>query len=390
MRLIFPLANRDGRLIVPRVSNDNPSPTASWRQEDGKLVLALSGEWQRGTGPVTESGGVQTRWPDQFETDGLGEFDSTLPAYLLSRLRELGPGESNQLADGLPENLQALMELALGVPEQSDAKVSGDESKGLRSLGKAAIRGWESVQSVMKFTGQTVLSLGRFMTGRARFRSRDFWLILQECGVHALPIVALISLLIGMILAFVGNIQLANFGADLYVADLVGLAMVREMGVVMTAIIMSGRTGAAFAASLGSMNANQEIDALRTFGFNPFDFLVLPRLLALVLMMPLLTIFSNIIGIFGGMMVAWALHTPPELFYAELLTAINPTNSSLGVFKSVFFGAAIAVSGCLQGMKAGNSSAAVGDATTRSVVASITAIVVLDSLFAAAFTVLDI
>ncbi|MEZ5328769.1 MAG: ABC transporter permease [Verrucomicrobiales bacterium] len=371
------------------MSKEDPSPTASWRQEEGELVLVLSGRWHRGSRPVNEEGGRQTKWPDRFETSELGEFDSTLPAYLLGRLREIEQGE-RRLAAGLPENLQALMELALGVPEQSDAKVSEEEATGLSSLGKATTHAWEAVGSVVAFTGQTVLSFGRFVTGRSSFRSRDFWLILQGCGVQALPIVALISLLIGMILAFVGNIQLANFGADLYVADLVGLAMVREMGAVMTAIIMSGRTGAAFAASLGSMNANQEIDALRTFGFNPFDFLVLPRLLALVLMMPLLTIFSNIIGIFGGMLVAWTLHTPPELFYAELLTAINPTNSSLGVFKSVFFGAAIAVSGCLQGMKAGNSSAAVGDATTRSVVASITSIVVLDSMFAIAFTILDI
>ncbi|MDA0814210.1 MAG: ABC transporter permease [Verrucomicrobia bacterium] len=372
------------------MTKEDPSPSASWTHQEGRLVLVLSGRWHRGASPVIEEDGRQKKWPDWFETSRLGEFDSTLPAYLLSRLREIETGEKNQLAAGLPENLRALMELALGVPEQSDAKVVGEEATGLRSLGKAAIRAWEAVQSLLEFTGQTVLSLGRFVTGRASFRSRDFWLILQECGVQALPIVALISLLIGMILAFVGNIQLANFGADLYVADLVGLAMVREMGAVMTAIIMSGRTGAAFAASLGSMNANQEIDALRTFGFNPFDFLVLPRLLALVLMMPLLTIFSNVIGIFGGMLVAWTMHTPPALFYAELLTALNPTNSSLGVFKSVFFGAAIAVSGCLQGMKAGNSSAAVGAATTRSVVESITAIVVLDSIFALVFTILDI
>ncbi|MDP4846633.1 MAG: ABC transporter permease, partial [Akkermansiaceae bacterium] len=131
---------------------------------------------------------------------------------------------------------------------------------------------------MLDFTGETVLALGRFFRGKANFRARDFWLSIQECGVGALPIVALISFLIGMILAFVGNVQLANFGASLYVADLVGLAMVREMGVMMTAIIMSGRTGAAFAASIGSMKANQEIDALKTFGFNPFDFLVLPRL----------------------------------------------------------------------------------------------------------------
>jgi phospholipid/cholesterol/gamma-HCH transport system permease protein len=193
-----------------------------------------------------------------------------------------------------------------------------------------------------------------------------------------------------MILAFVGNAQLTNFGANLLVADLVAIAMVREMGVVMTAIIMSGRTGAAFAAHIGSMNANEEIDALRTSGFDPFDYLVLPRLLALVIMMPVLTIYSNVVGILGGMMVGSFVGIPTVLFWNETLLSLNFTNSSLGVIKSVFFGAAIAISGCMQGMRAGRSSAAVGEATTHAIVAAITWVVVLDSAFAAVFTILNI
>jgi phospholipid/cholesterol/gamma-HCH transport system permease protein len=232
--------------------------------------------------------------------------------------------------------------------------------------------------------------VGRFVSGRARFRTPDLWLSVQECGIEALPIVTLISFLIGMILAFVGNAQLTNFGANLLVADLVAIAMVREMGVVMTAIIMSGRTGAAFAAHIGSMNANEEIDALRTSGFDPFDYLVLPRLLALVLMMPILTIYSNVVGILGGMMVGSFVGIPTVLFWNETLLSINLTNSSLGVIKSVFFGVAIAISGCMQGMRAGRSSAAVGEATTHAIVAAITWVVVLDSAFAAVFTILNI
>jgi phospholipid/cholesterol/gamma-HCH transport system permease protein len=166
--------------------------------------------------------------------------------------------------------------------------------------------------------------------------------------------------------------------------------MVREMGVVMTAIIMSGRTGAAFAAHIGSMKANEEIDALRTFGFDPFDFLVLPRLLALVLMMPLLTVYADIIGILGGMLVGSFVGVPPVLYWTETVASLTMTTASLGVMKSVFFGAAISASGCMQGMKAGNSSAAVGEATTRAVVTAITAVIVLDSAFAAIFTLLDI
>jgi len=282
------------------------------------------------------------------------------------------------------------MELALAVPEEIEAGRKPDNSSEIRKLGKVAISLLESIRLLTEFVGLSVIAFGRFLTGRSRFRARDFWVIVQECGPQALPIVILISFLIGMILAFVGEAQLTSFGASIYVADLVGIAMVREMGVVMTGIIMSGRTGAAFAAHLASMKANQEIDALKTFGFDPFDFLVLPRIIALVLMMPLLTVFSNIVGILGGMLVSAAVGVPPVLYWNETLAAVDLTNASLGVFKSVFFGAAIAISGCLQGMHAGNSSAAVGQATTRAVVAAITSVIVIDSAFAAIFTVLGI
>lgn len=369
----------------PAESSD--SPKAGWRKDGSHTVLELSGAWLRGS-TMSVSGAGEATWPDEFHTGNLGRFDSMLPAWLLRTLRE--SGEEEPSLEGLPEDLRGLMELALKVPERSEAKSQEDEPHGLRLLGLRSTAAWQSLESVLEFTGDTVRSTLRFFVGKARFRSSDFWLTVQECGIGALPIVALISFLIGMILAFVGNVQLADFGASLYVADLVGIAMVREMGVMMTAIIMSGRTGAAFAAHIGSMNANQEIDALKTFGFNPFDFLVLPRVFALVLMMPILTIYSNVIGILGGMLVSAAAGIPPSLFWAELLTVVDLTQASLGVFKSVFFGVAIAISGCLQGMNSGGSSAAVGQATTRAVVASITAIIVLDSAFAVIFTILEI
>lgn len=371
---------------------DPPTPPkAAWRELDGRSTLEISGEWLR-DGPLPAlTGRAPDRWPDAIETTRLGTFDSTLPAFLLARLREINPPpEPPSLPEGLPDELSGLMELAFAVPDASDARPASDSGSGLSKIGKSSTEVWKTITDTLEFIGKTMQSLGRFATGRAHFRWRDFWTTLQECGVQALPIVSLISFLIGLILAFVGNVQLANFGASLYIADLVGLAMVREMGVVMTAIIMSGRTGAAFAAHLGSMNANEEIDALRTFGFNPYDFLVLPRLLALVLMMPLLTVYANAIGILGGMLVGAMVDIPPALFWAELLTVLNPVNSFLGVFKSIPFGMAIAVCGCFYGMRAGNSSAAVGQATTRAVVASITSVIVLDSAFAAVFTILDI
>lgn len=383
---------------MPVTTQQVRPPRACWRQESDAVVLELSGDWRQ-DGPAPELVGTPPdRAPDRYETEELGRFDSTLPAFLLAQLRKLeGSVDASKDVDpakfsleGLAPDLLGLMELALAVPEESEAGRKPAQASEIRKLGKITIALWTSILSLAEFCGLTILSLGRFLMGRGGFRARDFWMIVQECGPQALPIVTLISFLIGMILAFVGEAQLANFGASIYVADLVGIAMVREMGVVMTGIIMSGRTGAAFAAHLGSMKANEEIDALKTFGFDPFSFLVLPRVVALVLMMPLLTLYANVVGILGGMLVGAAVGVPPILYWNETVATIDLTNASLGIFKSVFFGVAIAISGCLQGMHAENSSAAVGQATTRAVVAAITAVIVIDSAFAAIFTIIGI
>lgn len=370
-------------------------PSAAWKQDGEELTLELAGDWKRDGPEVKVSGkSPEVRLPTRYNLNQLGAYDSSLPAFLFAHFRSIASSAKDKTEqptlDGLPAKLRGLLALALAVPEESETSLPTDADSVLGKLGLMTLSFFGKVQSFLDFAGLTVLSLARFCMGRARFRTSDFWMVLQQCGAGALPIVALISFLIGLILAFVGNVQLTHFGANLYVADLVGIAMVREMGVVMTAIIMSGRTGAAFAAQIGSMKANEEIDALRTFGFNPFDFLVLPRLLALVLMMPLLTIYADVIGILGGMLVGSSVGIPPELYWNETLASLDMTNSSLGVIKSVFFGATIAMSGCMMGMQAGKSSAAVGEATTQAVVASITAIVVLDSAFAAIFTLLDI
>lgn len=384
-----------GRTVV-RVPDSETSaaarPVARFSSTGTADVLTLAGDWLR-DGPAPEVPDLtgEQGWPVRYDTAALGRFDSTLPAYLLSLLRS-GQGNSGDKPnlEGLPENLKTLMELALAVPERSEAKSKAADPSELKKLGKRTLAVWNGLKSMSEFVGEAILSVGRYLAGRARFRRSDLWMTVQECGIEALPIVSLISFLIGLILAFVGNVQLTNFGANIFVADLVGIAMVREMGVVMTGIIMSGRTGAAFAAHLGSMKANEEIDALRTFGLNPFDFLVLPRLLALLLMLPVLTVYANVVGILGGMLVGTVVGIPPVLYWNETLQAITLTTASLGVFKSFFFAAAIAISGCMQGMNAGNSSAAVGQATTRAVVVSITAIIILDSAFAAIFTILKI
>lgn len=373
--------------------SSHASPTAVWQKDGEGVSLTLAGDWLREGPEVNVTGTAPAHAPSRYQTDALGSHDSTLPAFILAHLRTLkSTADAQQPApfDGLPENLRNLLQLALAVPEEGGPQSDESHDSKLATLGKLTLGAWHACLTMFDFVGQTVLSLGRLFKGQARFRRSDFWMTVQQCGVEALPIVSLISFLIGLILAFVGGVQLASFGASLYVADLVAISMVREMGVVMTAIIMSGRTGAAFAAHIGSMKANEEIDALRTFGFDPFDFLVLPRILALVLMMPLLTVYADIVGILGGMLVGAFSGIPPVLYYTETVASLTITTASLGVIKSVFFGAVIALSGCMQGMKAGNSSAAVGEATTRAVVTAITMVVVFDSAFAALFTLLDI
>jgi phospholipid/cholesterol/gamma-HCH transport system permease protein len=254
-----------------------------------------------------------------------------------------------------------------------------------------SLRSCRALTDVFAFTGELALSIARLIRGRAKIRSSDVWDVIQECGWKALPIVSLISLLVGLILAFMGAVQLRMFGAQIYVADLVGIGMTREMGAVMSGVIMAGRTGAAFAANLGTMQVNEEIDALRTLGVSPTDYLVLPRITALVLMMPLLCVYADFMGLLGGMVVCvGAFDISFKQYLNQTLQALTLTHISIGIFKSIFFGIIVAVSGCMQGIHCGRSAAAVGQATTSAVVISIVYIVVADGIFALITNVLGI
>ncbi|MBT5007608.1 MAG: ABC transporter permease, partial [Halieaceae bacterium] len=183
----------------------------------------------------------------------------------------------------------------------------------------------------------------------------------------------------GMILAYLGAVQLQQFGAEVYVADLVVIGMLREMGVLMAAIVMAGRTGAAYAAQLGTMQANEEIDAIRTMGISPMEFLVVPRMLALVVAMPLLTLYANLLGIIGGGIVSGGLGVTPLMYISEGETALQLSHLSVGLIKSVVFGVLIAVAGCRSGINSGRSSAAVGQAATQAVVTAIVYLIVADA-----------
>ena len=361
------------------------------------LLVRLSGAWRLGETP---SSAVVAECERQlstqiravaFNADQLRSWDSSVIAFVvkLSGLcyRRGIPMERA----GLPPGIRRLLELAEAVPEKKGARKDTAPRTILENVGDMAIGAGESVTEMLKFLGEMAITFAHLLRMKVRFRAVDLFLLIQRCGAQALPIVTLISFLVGVILAFVGAVQLKQFGAQIYVADLVGIAIVHEMGAMMTGIIMAGRTGAAFAAQLGTMKVTQEIDALATMGFSPLEFLVLPRVIALVLMMPLLCLYSDFVGILGGATVGLGmLDLSWTTYVGETAKSVHLTDLFGGVFKSAVYGVLIALSGCLRGMQCGNSSSAVGDAATSAVVTGIVAIVGACGIFAVLFYVLGI
>ena len=363
---------------------------------DDTLRVRLTGNWIIGN-EMPSANEVQKQVESgpqikriTFDTQELTKWDSALLTFLIKIIDQ---GSGNQITtdrEGLPKGVRRLLELASAVPEKKTHRETVREPF-LSRIGTSAINFKLSVDEMLAFIGDVFLAFIKLLRGKARFRRSDLSLIIQDCGAQALPIVSLISFLVGLILAFVGAIQLKMFGAQIYVADLVGIAMVREMGAMMTGIIMAGRTGAAFAAQLGTMQVNEEIDALTTMGISPMEFLVLPRMLALVLMMPLLCLYADLVGILGGVVVGIGmLDLSFTQYFHQTQAALDLTNFALGIFKATFYGILIALFGCLRGMQCGRSASAVGIATTSAVVTAIVAIIVSDGIFAVICDVLSI
>ncbi len=325
-----------------------------------------------------------------FRADQLESWDSSL----LSVLRRLAAcarknGAEPRL-DQLPQGLARLMQLALAVPPaESSTRRAGYGPLWL--LGDWTVQTVQGLGRGVTFLGEVTAALGRFFIGRSACSSRDLWQAFLECGAAALPIVALTSLLLGLIFAFVGAIQLKLFGAQIYVAALVAVAMVRVMGPVLTGIVLSGRTGASFAAIIGSMQVNEEVDALVAFGISPVDFLVLPRVLALTLMTPLLTVYADIMGIVGGFLVGTLmLGISPMAYWENTLQSLSYAHIGLGLLHALVFGVVVSLSGCYQGMRCGRSAEGVGRATTASVVNAIVGIIVSTSVITLITTAIGI
>ena len=368
---------------------------ASEVQNDGSLLIKAGGAWSiHREPPSAEELAAQLRASPavstvRFDFSRLGSYDSSLISPLVEAARYCQQSQIKLDSSQFPEGIRQLLKMALAVPERTTRQAAHKELFFTR-LGEAGLTIGAHVLELFTFLGIVALSFGRCLRGKAIFRGSDTWLIIQRCGAEALAIVTLINFLVGVIIGFVGGVELQKFGASLYMADLVGIAMVRELGCIMTGIIMSGRTGAAFAAEIGSMKVNQEIDALRTLGFSPIDFLVMPRMLALVAMMPLLTAYGNVMGMLGGGLLGPFFGISFTQYYHETIHSIDLANYSAGLIKSVFFGLIVAGAGCLKGMQSGNSSAGVGMATTSAVVTAITAIIAVDAVFAFMMTALGI
>ena len=357
------------------------------RPQADTLSIALQGPWTIDMHPpslsdlleeMNQGGPIKQI---EFDTSALTAWDSCLLTFLLKLIFECNQAGIKIDEASLPPGVQRLLRLATAVPERSGARRSSKRIPLLARIGDAAIEFKRSAIDMLAFIGEVFVAFGTLLRGQARMRRSDLMVTIQECGLDALPIVSLISVLVGLILAFVGAVQLVMFGAQIYVASLVGIAMVRVMAAVMVGIIMAGRTGAAFAAQLGTMQVNEEIDALQTLGISPIEFLVLPRMLALMVMMPLLCLYADLMGIIGGVIVGVGMLDISLIEYYNMTRAsVGLSHFWIGLFHSAVFGVLIAVAGCLRGIQCGRSASAVGAAATSAVVTSVVSIVIATAI----------
>lgn len=353
------------------------------------LEVVVGGAWQITAARPGWNELVGERKPKRvrLRAAGLENWDSSLALFVFEAQQWCRAVGAECEVAALPERLRALA----GQLERSEpASVPKDRSRDfLTSVGEASVDTVRKASDILRFVGECALGVMQVARRPQRFRWRDCVREMQQCGAMALPIVSLISFLVGVTLAYTAAVVLRQFGGDIWIADLIGLSMVREMGAVMTGVVLAGRTGAAYAATLGNMKGNEEIDALETLGISAVPFLVLPRMLALAVMMPLLALYSNALGIIGGMVVAMGLLAiPPTAYWVEMKTIVDMSDIAVGVIKGGAFGVIVGLAGCLRGLQADRSAAGVGQAATSAVVTSILLIIVADAVFAVLFNAL--
>ncbi len=325
-----------------------------------------------------------------FDAQNLQSWDSALAAIIYQLVLCATKRQISVELNTLPADLCALLELALAV-DRKPAQRQKEHRDFLEYLGDIGITAYDAVKKSLTFLHELTASLGRFVSGKAIMRRIDFEFALEDCGYKAIGIVSLVSFMVGLILAFVGALQLKMFGAQIYIASLVTIGMIRIMGAIMAGIIMAGRTGASYAATIGTMQVNEEIDALKTLGFSVSDFLVLPRVLSLMIAMPFLTILADIMGIIGGAFVSVVMLDISALQYWQYsIETFSLSNFLVGVFHGLVYGFIISCCGCYYGVNCGRNADSVGLATTKAVVSSIVIMIVTTGLLTFVFEVLGI
>jgi phospholipid/cholesterol/gamma-HCH transport system permease protein len=365
----------------------------TFRTEAGTLVVQMPAQgidpsWL--ARPLSESGlapgGASALRVEAAEDWRWGSVEA---AFLARVVHQLRTGVKEPQLVGVPSELRKLLALAAVRPSlDSGAKPA---SRWISGLGSSVRRNVRALSTFVALLGEVVRLVPRFVIARAKVRRAEVFEVLAESSSRALTIVAIVNILTGAILAFVGAVQLRRFGAGIYVADLVGIASVRELTPILTAIVLAGRTGASFAARIATMQGNEEIDALTTLGVSPIEFLVVPRVIALTLLMPLLYVYGCTFAILGGMWVsAPILDISSAAYFVELREAVGGANFAIGGLKAAVFGALVALLGCHYGLQADRSAAGVGYATTNAVVASIVGIIALDAVFAVCANALDV
>ena len=362
--------------------------SAQWSQQGNAWVLGLGGDWRGHRGSVPETPGALTQGEVRFEAAALRSWDAALASHLWQRLSALARPPVLLDLRGLPSGLREIVALALN--DTPDAGAPPRRVGRIEALGADTQAWWDDSGRSLAFVGEVLLSAGRLLRGKSGMRWSDLAWQIEQTGPRSLPIVALVSFLVGLIVAYMGAAQLQRFGAQNYIADLVTVGVVREVAALLVGIVLAGRVGAAFAAQIGSMRANEEVDALTTLGVNPVDFLVMPRVLALLIVGPLLTAFAAVVGMAVGWLVAVGLYgvTPLEYVYASA-QALTLPHVLIGLLKGTVYAVLVALAGCRQGMKAGRSAQAVGDATTAAVVQAIVWMVVAASVLTVVFQRLD-
>ena len=362
------------------------------------LELALSGSWTaRGIGAIEpQLATLAAPASSQLVVDGARiEALDTAGAWVLQKLLRRLSGEGTALQiRGLRAEFAKLLDV-IGQPvadsTETPAVVASAPPSPLERVGRRAVNAGEQTVALLGFIGETALALVGSVAHPARIRWRPILYNIRSAGFDALPIVGLLSFLLGIVVAYQGADQLRQYGANIFVADLVGLSMLREFAPLITAIIVAGRSGSAYAAQIGTMAVTEEIDAMRTLGIAPLDLLVLPKIIALMIALPLLTVFADVLGVFGGMLMAQSqLGVSFWEFLDRFVKAVSVTHFMVGIGKAPVFAAIIAVIGCFQGFRTKGGAENVGRHTTKSVVQSIFLVIVADAAFSIAFSALDL